>query len=97
MALGLPTVCSPVGVNSVIIRDGENGMLASTDAEWIERLTGLLRSPDLRERLGRAGRAAVEERYSAASQAPRIYEIIESVVRGRGRPAGAPAAPAAAG
>jgi glycosyltransferase involved in cell wall biosynthesis len=81
MALGVPTVCSPVGVNSEIIRDGETGLLASTDDEWVEKLSGLLRSPEGRARLGRAGRATVEARYSAAVQAPRVYEIFESVVR----------------
>jgi glycosyltransferase involved in cell wall biosynthesis len=81
MALGVPTICSPVGVNSEIIRDGHNGLLASSDDEWVEKLTRLLRSPEERARLGRAGRQTVEERYSAAVQAPRVLEILESVVR----------------
>jgi glycosyltransferase involved in cell wall biosynthesis len=82
MALGVPTVCSPVGVNSEIIQDGENGLLASTDDEWVEKLSGLLRSKEERARLGRSGRATVEARYSAAVQAPRVYDIFASVVRG---------------
>jgi glycosyltransferase involved in cell wall biosynthesis len=82
MALGVPTVCSPVGVNTEIIRDGENGLIAGTEDEWVEKLSRLLRSAELRARLGRAGRATVEERYSAATQAPRVYQVIESVVRG---------------
>lgn len=81
MALGVPTVCSPVGVNSEIIGDGENGLLASTDDEWIEKLSGLLRSKPERARLGRAGRETVEARYSAAVQAPRVYDVFASVVR----------------
>lgn len=81
MGLGIPTVCSPVGVNSDIIRDDENGLLASTEDEWVEKLALLLRSAELRERLGRAGRATVETTYSAAVQAPRVFQIIESVVR----------------
>ena len=98
MALGTPTVCSPVGVNSEIIRDGENGMIAATDDEWVECLTRLLRSAELRERLGRAGRATVEAQYSARAQAPRVYQIIESVVSGARRRASgaAPVAGAAA-
>jgi glycosyltransferase involved in cell wall biosynthesis len=93
MALGVPTVCSPVGVNSEIIRDGENGMLASTDEEWVERLSRLLRSRELRAGLGRAGRATVEEQYSARVQAPRVFRIIESVVGARrdGSPGRVPA------
>jgi glycosyltransferase involved in cell wall biosynthesis len=82
MALGVPTVCSPVGVNTEIIRDGENGLLASTDDEWVEKLAGLLRSPEQRARLGRAGRETVETGYSAAVQAARVFQVFESVVRG---------------
>ncbi|HYE16138.1 MAG TPA: glycosyltransferase family 4 protein [Pyrinomonadaceae bacterium] len=91
MALAVPTVCSPVGVNSEIITDGVTGMLASTEDEWVEKLTLLLRSAELRERLGRAGRRRVEERYSAAVQAPRVFEIFESVAREAGAPRPSPA------
>ena len=79
MALGVPTICSPVGVNTDIIQDNENGFLAATEAEWVEKLTRLLRSAELRRRLGQAGRATVEEKYSAVTQAPRVYEIFRSV------------------
>jgi glycosyltransferase involved in cell wall biosynthesis len=81
MALGIPTVCSPVGVNSSIIRDGENGLVASTDEEWVERLARLLRRPSLRTRLGAAGRLTVEAGYSASAHAPRVYEVLTSVAR----------------
>jgi glycosyltransferase involved in cell wall biosynthesis len=81
MSLGIPAVCSPVGVNSSIIRDGENGFVASTEEEWVERLTRLLRSPSLRARLGAAGRLTVEAGYSASVHAPRVHEILKSVVR----------------
>jgi glycosyltransferase involved in cell wall biosynthesis len=77
----VPTVCSPVGVNTEIIQDEENGLIASTEDEWVEKLTRLLRSAELRQRLGRAGRATVDARYSASVQAPRVFQIIESVVR----------------
>ena len=80
MALGIPTVCSPVGVNSEIIQDGANGFLAGTDDEWVAKLTQLLHDEKLRARLGAAGRETVETKYSAAVQAPRVYEILRSVV-----------------
>ncbi len=81
MALGIPTICSPVGVNIDIIQDGANGFIAASDDEWIEKLKALLRSAELRKRLGRAGRSTVEAQYSALVQAPRVYQILESVVR----------------
>ena len=79
MALGVPTMCSPVGVNSDIIQDGENGFLAGTKDEWIEKLKRLLDSVELRRRLGAAGRRTVEEKYSAQVQAPRVFQILTSV------------------
>ena len=88
MALGTPVICSPVGVNTDIIQDGENGFIADTEAEWIEKLGSLIRSRELRERLGRAGRATVEQRYSATVQAPRVLEILKSVVTQRPELAG---------
>ena len=81
MALGIPTICSPVGVNTDIIQDNVNGMLASSEDEWIKKLKMLLNSSELRERLGRAGRRTVEENYSAVSQAPRVHEVFKSAVQ----------------
>ena len=85
MALGIPTVCSPVGVNTEIIQDGENGFIANSEDEWIEKLGRLLQSAELRNQLGRAGRTTVETKYSANVQAPRVYELLSAVVREAGR------------
>lgn len=80
MALGIPTVCSPVGVNTEIIRDNENGLLAGSNEEWIEKLSRLIIDGSLRSRLGSAGRTTVETRYSARTQAPRVADLFESTV-----------------
>ena len=80
MALGIPTICSPVGVNTEIIQDGENGFIADGKDEWIKKLKKLLHSYELRQKLGAAGRRTVEENYSAESQAPRVFEIFKSVI-----------------
>lgn len=81
MALGVPTICSPVGVNSTIIRDGENGFLAGNAEEWIEKIKLLIHSPELRRKLGRAGRATVEREYSARVVAPKVLDIFRSSVK----------------
>jgi glycosyltransferase involved in cell wall biosynthesis len=80
MALGVPTICSPVGVNTDIIQDGVNGLIADTEDEWVAKMTTLIRSVRLREQLGESGRVTVEQKYSAIVQAPRVYEIFRSVV-----------------
>jgi glycosyltransferase involved in cell wall biosynthesis len=48
MACGVPVVASAVGVNREIIRDGENGFLASTPEEWKIKLARVLGDPAVR-------------------------------------------------
>jgi len=64
MALGIPTVMSPVGVNKKIIYDGENGLLASGTNEWVDKLSILIDSKELRETIGREGRNTVVSKFS---------------------------------
>jgi len=66
MALGIPAVGSPVGVNAEII-SGSNGYLATTNTEWIEALERLIFDRALRKRLGQEGQRTVIDRYSVES------------------------------
>jgi len=68
MALGIPTIMSMVGVNSEIIIDGVNGFLATSEKEWIQKLSMLINSGVLRKSIGLQGRETVEEKYSVRSQ-----------------------------
>jgi glycosyltransferase involved in cell wall biosynthesis len=83
MACGLPVVASPVGVNSDIVIEGESGFIASSEEEWRWALIRLIRDPELRARMGAVGRARAVERYSLASQAPRLVELFRSVAAER--------------
>lgn len=83
MSMGIPTVCSPVGVNKEIIKDGENGFLAATEEEWIKKLSSLIENPTLRQKIGSAGRKTVEERYSLDVNKPKFLAIIQEVYNGR--------------
>lgn len=76
MAVGIPTVCSPVGAGGEVVRDGREGFLASAPSEWEEALGALLADPGLRMRMGAAGRARAEERYSVRTNAPRLVETL---------------------
>lgn len=64
MSLGIPTVCSDVGMNREVITDGENGLLASTEENWLDSMERLIDDEGLRARLGAAARATVIEKYS---------------------------------
>lgn len=72
MSVGMATVASPVGVNQDIIADGETGYLAATEQDWRDKLTRLCENQALREAMGRAARAIVEERYSLHIWGPRL-------------------------
>ena len=82
MACGLPVVASPVGVNTEIVAQGENGFLASGDSQWTEAINTLVADVALRQRLGRAGRRQVETTYCLQAQAPRLIEMLNRVVNG---------------
>jgi glycosyltransferase involved in cell wall biosynthesis len=82
MACGVPVVAQAVGVNREIIRDGENGFLASTRAEWREKLGRLLTDPALRARFAVAGRRTIEARYSLSVNAPRLETAIRTASEG---------------
>ena len=77
MAAGIPAVASPVGVNSEIIRHGENGFLAGTAPQWLEILARLMEQPNLRREIGVAGRRTVEEQYSVQGQLPRLVAALD--------------------
>lgn len=64
MALQIPTIMSPVGVNKDIIQDGENGFLAENESEWLQRLEQLIESENLRQEIGVKGKHTVETKYS---------------------------------
>ncbi len=81
MSMGIPCVCSPVGMNKEIITDGFNGFLANSEEEWIEKLSRLINDPELRKSLGRAGRKTVEEKYSLKVNAPKYLAVLKSVYK----------------
>ncbi|MGK7390864.1 MAG: glycosyltransferase [Candidatus Cyclobacteriaceae bacterium M2_1C_046] len=64
MALKIPAVASPVGVNQMIINNGKNGYLCGDKQEFYNQLKELLNNKKLREEMGVNGRQKVEDEYS---------------------------------
>lgn len=81
MACGVVTVMAPVGVNTTIINDGVNGFLASTTQDWIEVLTKLIENPELRDRIGLAGRATVVKNYSVEANKQHYLDVLNSLIK----------------
>jgi glycosyltransferase involved in cell wall biosynthesis len=84
MAMGIPAVCSSVGANREIIRHGDNGLLATTEDEWLANLKALVDDRLLRRRLGYAGRFTVEEDYSMVRCADRFAHVVRDTLSDKG-------------
>lgn len=82
MAVGIPIVASDIGLNRTVVRNGGNGFLAGSNEEWVEQLSLLIASPDLRRRLGAAGRRMASERFSLARQAECLVGIVRRCAEG---------------
>lgn len=80
MALEIATIMSPVGVNTEIIQHGKNGYLASTTEEWVEVISKLIESEELRKKIGSAGRQTVVEKYSVEANKNLYLESFKSLV-----------------
>lgn len=78
--VGLPVVCTPVGVNRDLVEDGVTGFWAKTPLEWEEKLSVLIEDALLREKLGKEGRKRVLEGYTVQSCAPRLLSIFKRVM-----------------
>jgi glycosyltransferase involved in cell wall biosynthesis len=80
-AHGLPCVAGNVGGSVDAVVDGESGLLVDpTDHVAVaDAIADLLLDPDLRTRLGEAGRARAEK-LSWAHMAEQVDDLIERVV-----------------
>lgn len=72
MACGVPCVVSPVGVAAQIVRDGVDGLWATSREQWRRALATLIQDVGLRGRMAAAGPLRIEAAYSLAAVAPRF-------------------------
>jgi len=75
MAVGLPVVVSPVGMNREVLRKGTVGLTAASEPQWYEALDALYRDWNLRNQMGRAGRKVVEQHYNTKTLAQELARI----------------------
>lgn len=81
MAAGLPVVGNPVGMNCEMIRHGETGFLAASPVDSAAAIARLADDPELRRRMGAAGRRLVERRYHVDRWAPRFAKLVDQLWR----------------
>ena len=94
MAASLPVIATRVGAIPEMVREGETGLLLDPgDVEQLGvAIESLLHMPQLRRRLGAAGRQLVEAEYDAQRNAQRLLDVLRGVVDDRRQARSAPVA-----
>lgn len=80
MAMGLPVVLSPVGMNREVVDEGVSGCFAGSEDEWVAALLRLTGDETLRSRIGGAARTVVEERYSLDRVGSTMADLVDGLV-----------------
>jgi len=86
LALGRPVVCTDVGGNRELVRDGETGrlVLPGDPAALAAAILDLLRDPAAARRLGENGRRLAEATFSNAARAAAVEAVYQRILSGNG-------------
>lgn len=87
MSARLPVIATPCGDVERIVADGVTGYVVPAEGleAMAERMVGLAESPELRRRLGEAGRESVERSYASDRLAGQLLAIYQTVAERRRR------------
>ena len=85
MAMGVPAICSPVGMNRDLVHSGTNGFLAGSPDEWKRSLKLLVGDASMRRRIGDRSRLHVVEHFSASTIARQLADVLHQVTGLAGR------------
>ncbi|MCW1874156.1 glycosyltransferase family 4 protein [Erwinia sp. INIA-01] len=82
MAVGLPILASPVGVNVQIVTNGVNGFTCRDSDDWYSRIRQIFLDETLRAEMGKNSRKNFIERYSLEAASIIYLQTIEQVCAG---------------
>ena len=77
MALGIPAIASPVGINNEIIDEGINGFLCKTEEEWYKAFHYFLSDKVNRDNMHRAARNKIIQNYSVISNQQNFLNLFK--------------------
>jgi glycosyltransferase involved in cell wall biosynthesis len=79
MALGIPSVVSPVGANCEVVKNEVDGYWADNDEEWHNSLERLLISEELRLQMGKNARTKIIKDYSVEATKSNFLNIFNAI------------------
>jgi glycosyltransferase involved in cell wall biosynthesis len=77
MALGIPALVSPVGVNNRIVDHGINGFICNNKEEWLHYLEEIIKDRQLLMNLGKNTRIKIENEYSTKSNKENFIKLFQ--------------------
>jgi glycosyltransferase involved in cell wall biosynthesis len=83
MGIGIPALVSPVGVNSEIVRHGEDGYHCRTAEDWVCYASQLIQNPALRIHMGIHARKRAAQNYSVEALLPKMAATFQQIVEHR--------------
>jgi glycosyltransferase involved in cell wall biosynthesis len=79
MAVGIPALVSPVGVNTSIVTDGFDGYHCRNNEEFVNRLLELVSDKSKKIEMGKNARKTVEGKYSVEVLTERYIEVFNEI------------------
>lgn len=79
MAVGVPTIATPVGISEEIMRRSAVGIAAASNQNWYQALETLHQNRALASQMGQAGRKVVEAEYSVEHNVGKLADIFQQV------------------
>lgn len=78
MSMEIPAVVENHGVNNEIIQNEKDGLLCSSDEEWIEKLSFLIENESKRKEIGVNGRQRVLAKYSILANQDNFLKLVSN-------------------
>jgi glycosyltransferase involved in cell wall biosynthesis len=79
LAVGLPVICSDVGVNKTIVRHELNGFVIENREEWFYYLSLLIKDASLRKKMAQEARNTAVRFFSVEKASERLAQMLSQV------------------
>lgn len=80
MSRGRAVLVSDIEGNRTVVRDGLDGFLFGSEAEFAEKAERLIREPHLRQELGKRGKEKIEREFSREGEIQEYLQLYEEAV-----------------
>lgn len=79
LAYGVPCVLSPLAAEGIALTDGKEALLASTPAQWVERIAALYADEPHWQSLSQAAQELVRSQYSTERGLDQMKKIVNNI------------------